>query len=134
MRGMQSAVELRAPSQTVLAQRIFVSYEHGRVFRKFRVTKEHRRLLRPLEPLILLVVVEFKNIPLIIIVTAQVPRQCASAFAYLTLQCLHQRTFQLFVRPVDLGVGQRPVRCAERQRVRHRFLSRRYRATCINIK
>ena len=70
---------------TVLAQRIFVCHEHGRVFRKTCATKEHWRPRSPSTQLFLiLLAVEFKIIPPAIMVATLTPRM-PSTFAYLTL-------------------------------------------------
>src|SRR5436190_18761418 len=50
-------------------------------------------------------------------------------FANLTLQCRLQLAFDRLMGRVHLRVGQRPIRRAERQRIRQRLLARCNRST-----
>src|ERR1017187_10628495 len=99
---------------TVLAQRRLVCYEHGRVFRKSCLTKEHRRPPSPTPIPVTSFPVEFKNFPVRIMVAAHQPCSGTSTFAYLTLQRLRYRPFYLLMRPVNFGVGQCSVPRPER--------------------
>jgi hypothetical protein len=59
---------------TVLAQRKLVCHEHGRVFRKVRFNKEHWRPPPPARHnLIVFWTLDFKNIPLVIMVAVIYP-------------------------------------------------------------